>query len=114
MNKTNDINGTQFGVVAQLYAHLNWIALVKNDRMHCLKTDAQCPVLDVNVVGKSDLKCVFGVAFTNSLDANTFVFFLVNSCHGYDMVMTWLFKTIMCDIRVWILSLSYAICLVLK
>eukprot|EP01084_Bolivina_argentea_P308441 533362_1 len=80
VDKANDIKDTKFNILAQISAHLNWIALVKNDRMHCLNADTQCPVLNVNVYGKSDLKCVFGVAFTNSLNANVFGFFLVNSC----------------------------------
>ena len=79
-DKSDDINDAEFGVMAQLYAHLNWIGLIKNNQMHCLNADQQCPNLDINVVGNTQLKCVFGVAFTNDSNANIFGFYLVNSC----------------------------------
>ena len=82
--QANDNKNAQFDVVGQVLAHLAYIGLIKNDEMHCLDikgdNNLQCPILDLEVVNKKNLSCVYGSGFSNSSDVNSFGFVLTNSC----------------------------------
>eukprot|EP01084_Bolivina_argentea_P296855 511335_1 len=79
----NDDSNARFDIIAQTRAQLSWISTVKNDQQFCLNVEQseQCPVMDVQVVGKKNMKCVYGVGFTNSKDKNSFGFMVSNSCN---------------------------------
>ncbi len=81
--QSNDIKDESFGVMAQIYAQLAWISMIKNDQMTCFTVSGEngnCPNFDISVVNKSGLRCVFGTGFSNSSDNNSFGFLLQNAC----------------------------------
>ncbi len=82
--QANDNANAQFDIVGQVLAHLSYIAVIKNDEMCCLNVESnnnsQCPKLDLEVVSKNNLPCVYGSGFSNSSDPNSFGFTISNSC----------------------------------
>lgn len=88
--QSNDIKNETFGVMGQLYAHLSWISMIKNDQMTCLNVNQDednCPGFDISVKGKKGLKCVFGTGFSNSSNSNSFGFLIENAC-GFEIGIT--------------------------
>eukprot|EP01084_Bolivina_argentea_P271238 461452_1 len=57
--QANDNDNAQFDIVGQVLAHLSYIALIKNDEMHCLNVESnnnfECPTLNLKVVSKTNL-----------------------------------------------------------
>ena len=49
----DDVSNAQYNIVGQIYSHFNYISMDKNNQMFCLKTDNNCPNLDVHVAGKT-------------------------------------------------------------
>ena len=77
----NDTDNVYYGVVAEIMAHLTWVAIIKNNQLHCMMvTDGQCQKANVTVQNVNDLDCIFGAGFSNKNDKNSFGFFVVNVC----------------------------------
>ena len=77
---SNDIDNATFDIIAQTRAQLSYIATRKNDQQFCLKIDKQCPLMDIQVAGRKNMDCVYGVGFKNSTDQDSFGFAISNSC----------------------------------
>eukprot|EP01084_Bolivina_argentea_P102913 184358_1 len=105
----DDINGATFDIMGQVYSHINYVSMIKNNKMFCLSGNINsnsCPVLNLEVAKKNKLPCVHGTGFTNKDNVNSFGFVLINSCSfeidiDYQFsVMTILNKNV--DLNYWI------------
>merc|ERR1711971_1088545 len=80
--RANDDAGARFDIVAQTRAQVAWMATVRNDMQMYLEfeNDSECPAMSINVRGAKGLRCVHGMAFGNSSDAQSLGLLLLNAC----------------------------------